>query len=97
MKIKSLMIAAACALVLPAFAADADKATGEQPKAGVQPKAAAKAPAKEDAKKSAAEREKVAGEVKTPIEAKGVVEDLTPAKPYSLSNSRWVRDEDHER
>ncbi len=91
MKIKSLMIAAACALVLPAFAADADKATGEQPKA------AAKAPAKEDAKKSTAEREKVAGEVKTPLEAKGVVEDLTPAKPYSLSNSRWVRDEDHER
>lgn len=86
MQIKSLMIAAACAFVLPAFAADTDKAaTTEKPKAE----------AKADAKKPAAAREKIAGEVKAPVEKKEGI-DVVSDKPFSLKDSRWVRDEEHE-
>ncbi|HET9653416.1 MAG TPA: hypothetical protein VFP36_14545 [Usitatibacter sp.] len=86
MQIKSLMIVAACAFVLPAFAADTDKAaTTEKPKAE----------AKADVKKPAAVREKIAGEVKAPVEKKEAV-DVVSDTSFSLKNSRWVRDEEHE-
>lgn len=88
--IKSLIAAAACAFVLPAFAADTDK----DAKATEKPKAEAKA----DAKKPAAVREKVAGDVKAPVERKDAVDVVSGAgEQFSLRNSRWVRDEDHDR
>jgi hypothetical protein len=82
MQIKALMIAAACALVLPAFAADTDKSVDK-------PKAEANAVAKKPVV-----REKVAGEVLVPDVKKDTVEVVTAQEPYSLRNSRWVPKED---
>lgn len=90
MKIKALMIAAACAFVLPAFAADTDKATD---------KAAdkAKAEAKSEVKKPVV-REKFAGEIKAPVVKKDAVDIVSDtSQPFTLKNSRWVHDEDRER
>ena len=88
--IKPLMIAAACALVLPTFAADSDAAKAVDK---------AKADAKADAKKPAAAKDRVAGQVVPPAITGELVDKSAngngamPA-PYSLRGSRWVPKDD---
>ena len=89
MQIKSLMLAAACAFVLPVFAADADKSIDKTDKA--------KSEVKADVKKPVAPRAKVAGDVVAPEVKKDSVEIVngqTTVQPYTLRNERWVPKED---
>ena len=45
-----------------------------------------------------ARREKIAGEIKAPVEKKDAVDVVSGInQPYTLKNSRWVREEDRER
>ncbi len=79
--IKSWMIAAACTLVLPAFAAETNTA-----KAADQAKA--------EAKKPAASREKIAGQVSAPVVTKDSVDKsgdvAKDAEPFTLKDARWA-------
>ena len=75
------MIAAACTLVLPAFAAETDAAkTADQAKA--------------EAKKPAASREKIAGQVSAPVVTKDSVDKsdnvAKDVEPFTLKDARWV-------
>ncbi|HET9578603.1 MAG TPA: hypothetical protein VFP44_12290 [Usitatibacter sp.] len=88
MKIKALMIAAACAFALPALAADNDKA------ANGATTDKAKSEAKAAAKKPAVAREKMAGEVQAPVIKKDNIDVVSDSQSFSLRSSRWVRDED---
>lgn len=89
MQIKALVAAAACTLVLPAFAAETPTAKAVEK---------AKAEAKADAKKPAASKEKFAGQISTPAVTPGSVaakgNGATNVEPYSLRNERWVPKED---
>jgi hypothetical protein len=88
--IKSLMIAVACALVLPTFAGESDAAKAIDK---------ARADAKADAKKPAVAKDKVAGQVVPPAMTRDLVDKASngngalPA-PYSLRGSRWVPNDD---
>ncbi len=89
MSMKTLLIAAALSLALPAIAADADKATTAQPaKAGAEKSAPAK-----DAKDAKKEDKVAIGKAKVP--GKDAAESKAPAV-HTLRFERWVHDEDKE-
>ena len=90
-QIKALLVAAACCVAIPAFAADANK-TSEQTKA-TKPEAT-----KAATTKRAEPKEKFAGDVKQPVITRDTAVAVNGAtlqkKPYNLANESWVYDED---
>lgn len=91
MSMKTILIAAALALALPAIAADADKAAPAQPaKAGAEKSAPAK-----DTKDMKKEDKIAVGKAKVPGKDAAGAESKESAV-HTLRFERWVHDEDKE-
>ncbi len=93
---KSLILAAAVALALPALAIEADK-PAPQPQAPVEQATAPAAPASDQAKEELAR-----DDIPLPVGGdNGAVErgkpgsEVEPPEPYTLRFERWVQDADN--